>query len=171
MKWILALLLSAPVYAQYFPQRVFPKYCEGSEMFNNLGRPMYRFTFSSDCTNALAQSQSFNGRFCDDEKLVRENGQVSHQFTFRSHCNEALVDLRNSRYGLYCDSGLMNQIYRGRVANLTFESDCKDALLQANQYRGFFCNNSVMMTYLGERLRDYTFESNCKDALRKLGSK
>jgi hypothetical protein len=64
----------------------------------------------------------------------------------------------------------MIQLYRGQIADLTFSSDCKEALTQANNYRGFFCDDSVMMTYMGERLRDYTFESNCKDALRKLGS-
>jgi hypothetical protein len=79
MKWILILLIASPVaFAQHFPQRVFPKYCDGSDMFNNLGRLMYQFTFSSDCSSALNQSTVNNGKFCDDEKLVRENGQVVH---------------------------------------------------------------------------------------------
>src|SRR6478752_2363961 len=103
-KLILLCFLTSTAFAQYYPypQPVFPKYCDGSNMISNAGRVLYQFSFSSGCTEALNQSKTNFGRFCDDEKLVRENGQVAHYFTFSSDCNDGLAGLSQSRYGLYC---------------------------------------------------------------------
>lgn len=138
-------------------------------MFSNRHTPLYRFSFSRDCSEPLQESTLNYGRFCDREKLVRESGAVAHYFTFSSDCKDALRESTQSHYDLFCDDGDLIQIHRGVVAYLTFKSNCKDALREASQYRGHFCNGSVLMNYMGQRLHDFTFNSRCKEALRQGG--
>jgi hypothetical protein len=173
MKRFAAFILlscAVPAWAQYYPNDIYPAYCVGNRLFSNRHKPIYQFSFSIDCSDALAQSKRYAGRFCDNRKLVRENGTVAHDFTFRSDCQDGLNDLDLIGRNVFCDGGSMRHIYRGAIANLTFESDCKEALFEVRDYNGLFCNGGVLMNHIGERLGDYTFSSNCKEALRTLSS-
>lgn len=118
--FLIAAFISMRAFAQAYPQRTYPAFCDGNDMISNQGTLLYQFTFSSDCKESLAESKVNQGRFCDDEKLVRENGIVIRNFTFSSNCKEALSDLRQSNYGLFCHDGDLLQIRFGLVADLTF---------------------------------------------------
>jgi hypothetical protein len=164
MKNIFAIGLfffSLSAVAQWMPGRIFPAYCQQNYLISNRGTTLYRFSFSSDCPRALSEAQMNAGKFCDSEKLIREDGTLAHRLTFRSDCQDALNDLRVSRVGLYCSNGDMNQIYRGTIALMTFESSCREAIHQAGMFRGLFCHNGKMMDFVGRMIRDYTFNSSC----------
>ena len=169
----LILLLSLPLaaFSQHFPQRIYPAYCQGNVIYSNIGTPLYRFTFSSDCADALNQSRNNDGRFCDGRVLVREDGRAVHQFAFWSECPEALLDLKVSNRGLYCDDGDLNQIYSGTLANMAFKSYCKQAINEAGAYRGLFCYRGLMMNYRGQRLKDYSFDSFCRADLPEMSQR
>jgi hypothetical protein len=160
----LILLFSLPriVFSQHLPQRTYPSYCQSNLLYSNIGKALYRFTFISDCVNALIQSKNNNGRFCDENLLVREDGKVSRQYSFSSECLDGLLDLKVSNRGLYCHDGDLNQIYSGTLAKMAFKSDCKQAISEAAAYRGLFCHRGLMMTYRGQRLKDYSFDSLCR---------
>jgi hypothetical protein len=162
-------LFSLTSFAQWMPGRIFPAFCQNNYLMSNLGTTLYRFNFTSDCPRALSEAQMNMGRFCDNERLIREDGSLAHLFTFRSDCQEALGDLRVSRVGLYCSNGDMNQIYRGTIAFMNFESSCREAIYQASMYRGLFCHNGKMLDFLGRILRDYTFNSSCIRELPVMG--
>jgi hypothetical protein len=155
------LFFSLTAFAQWMPGRIFPAFCQNNYLMSNLGTTLYRFNFTSDCSRALSEARMNMGRFCDSEKLIREDGFMAHLFTFRSDCQEALGDLRVSRVGLYCNDGDMNQIYRGTIAFMTFESNCRKAINQSGMYRGLFCDDGRMLDFVGRILRDYTFNSSC----------
>ena len=147
--------------AQWMPGGIFPAFCRNNYLISNRGTTLYRFNFTSDCSRALSEARMNMGRFCDSEKLIREDGFMAHLFTFRSDCQKALGDLRVSRVGLYCNDGDMNQIYRGTIAFMTFESNCRKAIYQSGMYRGLFCDDGRMLDFVGRILRDYTFTSSC----------
>lgn len=174
MKILLVVLLALTAggaFAQHHPEREFAAACHQGDLISNRGRIIYQFSFSSDCISALNQARNNMGRFCAEENLVRENGTVAHTFTFRSDCPTALNELLISRRGLYCDDGALYNIRMGQIANLTFQSSCREAVADAGRYRGLFCADAVMMNHLGERLRDYTFQSSCRSALASISQR
>jgi hypothetical protein len=162
---VLLMTLSFSVFSQHFPRGTYPAYCQSNVLYSNFGKPIYRFTFSSYCNDALNQSRINLGRFCDDRKLVREDGRINREFSFWSECPEALLDLKISNRGLYCDDGELIQIYLGPLVNMAFKSDCKLAIQEAGAYRGLFCFHGVMMNFRGQRIRDYSFDSYCRAEL------
>ncbi len=162
---ILMALSTVGAFAQYHPEREFAASCQSGDLISNRGRILYQFSFNSECLSALNQAKENSGRFCDDENLVRETGVIAHRFSFRSDCTSALNELKVSRRGLFCDDGVMYQLRLGQIANLTFQSSCREALADAGRYRGLFCMDGVMMNHLGQTLRDYTFQSSCRNAL------
>lgn len=167
MKMLIMILmaLSSTAFAQHHPEREYAVTCQNGDLVSNRGRVLYQFSFNSECNSALNQARANNGRFCDDENLVSEIGVVAHRFTFRSDCTSALNQLQVSRRGLFCDNSYLYQIRRGKLADLTFSSTCREALNDAGMYRGLFCVDGVMMNHMGERLRDYSFNSSCRNAL------
>ena len=76
--------------------------CKGDELYSKNGKFIYRFSYSSDCEEALRQSAYNQGRFCDGKKLVKEDGTVLNSFSFHSNCPEAFSKIMFSRKGLYC---------------------------------------------------------------------
>lgn len=149
-------------------QNVHPVECDGSELLSNYNTIIHRFSFEKECRKALEESQYAKGHFCDDDQLFWPNGQLFHNFNWDSRCQAALEQFALSSTGLFCDGSAMFQITLGKILDHRFESECKEALVQARDYRGLFCRDGKMFDQWGRLIRDYSFSRSCKEALKKI---
>jgi hypothetical protein len=95
-------------------------------MMNGRGQVVQRFTFRSDCEEAIQEILQSRGLFCNNAELNDVRYGAIHRFTFRSDCAEARASV--ARVGRFCDGGDLFDAAGNLIRRFTFSSDCRRAL-------------------------------------------